>query len=158
MPEYPKELLWNGRSIEPVFEPDELLFYRVQGFDPEGMVNVDDILFPNTSINRGRFSLPQHVLWSRYPKYTHWKVAQFRVQDIPEKVEQPNSTRVFNFKAVHDPLIKTDLDAENYAHTEIQGFENGERKKNISNALVAKDFRMRLRRMMYEVSVPPIGD
>jgi hypothetical protein len=151
--EYPNELLWNGRSIEPEFLPEELLYYRVKDFDVQGKVNVDEIHCPNMSVNRGKYSRPQHVLYARMPMFLHYKVAQFQVQEIPPDLTTGEG-RTIDFRIEHDPTRKSDTTDENYAHSEIRAFDGVTRKKNISSQVVLKEYRMRLRRVMVAAPVP----
>src|SRR5215469_9455340 len=82
-PEYPRELLCNGRDPDQVFTPDENLYYRVENFDIQGKVPVEQIRCPDTSVNRGKYSQPKHVLYAQIPKYLGHKVAVLKVREIP---------------------------------------------------------------------------
>jgi hypothetical protein len=158
MPKYCADLLWRERQLDQDFDPEELLFYRIQGFDSQGLANVDDILFPNTSVNRGKFSRPEHALCFRYPKFANWKVAQFKVGEIPEDIIEPVNHTVFKFRIFHDPTLKTEAEDENYAHSEIRAFVNEVRKKNVSSSHVQKTYRMELRRVMQIAPIPQIAE
>jgi hypothetical protein len=146
IPDYPPELLWNGRSPDQDFQPDELLYYRVPAFDEQGKVSAIDVLCPDTSVNRSKYSRPEHVLYARLPKFLDWKVAEFRVSDIPAIVEHPDpkDARKFNFRIFHDPIKEPD---ENYAHCEIRAFHDKGRKKRLPS-LVEKLFRQILSERM----------
>jgi hypothetical protein len=157
MPEYCTELLWRGRQIDQSFDLAELLFYRVKGFDPQGLVNVDDILFPNTSVNRGKFSRPEHALCLRYPAFADWKVAQFKVSEIPGDIIEPVNDTVFTFRIFHDPTLKTEKEDENYAHSEVRVFVGEVRKKNVASSHVQKTYRMELRRVMQSSPLPQVA-
>ena len=150
-PEYPNELLWGGREIDRVFLPEELLYYRVKEFDVQGKVNVDEIKCPDTSVNRGKYSQPKHVLYASIPKFLQYKVASFRVTEIPDQLET-GDRRTIIFRIEHDPTPKSDKNEENYAHSEIRAFENGERVKRASS-VVEKKYRMRLRQVMVPVEL-----
>jgi hypothetical protein len=140
IPRYPSELLWNGRQPDQVFDPDESLFYRVNEVDHRGKVgSVDVILCPNTSVNRGKYSKPVHVLYAQLPKFLAWKVMEFRVRQIPLELEHPDR-RVFRFELVHDPVRPPIEPDENYAHSEIRAFHQGQPSKRLPG-LVEKKFR-----------------
>jgi hypothetical protein len=151
-PKYPQELLWKGRQLDPAFQSDELLYYRVEGFDVQGKVNVDEIRAPDTSVNRGKYSRPEHVLYASLPKYLNFKVAQFQVREIPKELHTGDG-RAITFRVEHDPTIKTNEVDENYAHSEIRAFEGNERKKNISQS-VLKQYRIKLRNVMAPAELP----
>lgn len=154
-PDYPDELLWNGRGVDPVFDPTELLYFRVKSVDERGKVSGIDIPCPDTSVNRGKYSQPEYVLYARLPLYLDYKVMQFLVRDIPTTVISGDG-RPFEFRIVHDPLTvkpPEDLD-ENYAHSEIRVFLKGTRGKNIPEK-VRKVFRQTLSERMILVPLPP---
>jgi hypothetical protein len=152
-PDYPAELLWNGRSPDQNFGPNELLYFRVKEFDPQGKVGIEYIQCPDTSVNRGTLSQPKHVLYARIPRYLQYKVAQFQVSDIPEQTVADDG-KVFDFRIVHDPTLESEQTDENFAHSEIRCFQDNERKKRVAGT-ACKRYRMKLRTAMIPVSIPP---
>jgi hypothetical protein len=153
-PNYPVELLCNGRIADQNFSPEELLYFRCTDFDIQGKVNVDEIRCPDTSVNRGSLSRPEYVLYARLPKYSEYKVAQFRVDEIPSHVLKDDGQRV-DFQIAHDPTQKTGSQDDNYAHCEIRAFEGGLRRKNVAST-AAKKYRMKLRNAMVPVANLPV--
>jgi hypothetical protein len=152
-PEYPIELLWNGREPDQIFDPNEYLYSRVKEFDIQGKVGIEHIQCPDTSVNRGKFSRPEHVLYARLPKYIHYRVVGFRVSEIPAQAVSDDE-QVFDFRIAHDPTLPSENTDENYAHSEIRGFKGIERKKRIP-ATACKRYRMRLRQVMMPIPIPP---
>jgi hypothetical protein len=146
IPEYPRELLWHGRGPDQNFEPDEPLYYRVEKFDGRGKVSVLDVHCPDMSVNRGKYSQPEHVLYAKLPQFLGHRVARFYVRDIPGQVRSGDG-RDFRFAIVHEPIRPPEELDENYAHSEIHAFLGGERKKRVSN-LVSKEFRQILSERM----------
>ena len=64
------------------------------------------------SVNRGLFSEPEDVLFSETGAYDGLGVVEFRVLDVPRRVEQaPGPTYIFFMR--HEPS------EQNYAHSEI---------------------------------------
>jgi hypothetical protein len=146
-PEYPTELLWNGRLPDQNFTPDELLYYRVPKFDDRGKVSVQDVTpVPNMSVNRGKYSLPQHVLFARFPMYLGQQVAQFQVADIPPTLTS-GTGEVFTFGIVHDPVRPPEEPNENYAHSEIRAFFAGVPNDRVPSK-IKKEFRQILSELM----------
>ena len=64
------------------------------------------------SVNRGGFSEPEDVLFSETGQYNGLGVVEFRVADIPGRLEQLNGPP-YVFFVRHEPQD------ENYAHSEI---------------------------------------
>jgi hypothetical protein len=113
-PERPQRLYKENREAIQDFGRDELLYLRYirQHF-------VDGELQPaairsqlKQSVNRGRFSEPGDALFSETGKYNGLGVAEFRVEDIPARVEQPDGP-AYIFFMWHEPL------EDNYSHSEI---------------------------------------
>jgi hypothetical protein len=152
-PEYPSELLWNGRLPDQNFAPDELLYYRVPKFDDRGKVSVQDVApCPDTSVNRGKYSRPEHVLFARYPLYLRQQVAQFHVSDIPEYLLSGIGERI-RFVIEHDPVRPPEEQYENYSHSEIRAFNGTVRAKKVSPK-VQKEFRQIISELMKPVPRP----
>jgi hypothetical protein len=104
----------RGREAVPDFAGPELLYLRymsqhfIQGqLLPEGIRSQ-----LKQSVNRGRFSEPEDALFSETAKYDGLGVVEFKVADIPERVEQPQGPSYVFFMR-HEP------DDENYSHSEI---------------------------------------
>jgi hypothetical protein len=127
---YPEELLWNGRVPDQNFDPDELLYFRTPEFNESGHVDAVHIRFPDTSVNRGKYSSPQSVLLASIPRFLKHKVAEFKVRDIPANTRSGDG-RVFDISIVHDP-VKPPAEEENYAHSEIRCFDRGVRRQRVS--------------------------
>lgn len=123
-PDYPTNLLWNDRSTDPTFEPNELLYIRVQEVDERGQFTNFDVNCPNTSFNRSKYSRPEHVLYARYPKFLQWKVGAMRVDEIPQPIRSGDQ-RKFEFYPEHVPVGPPDEPLENYAHCEVRAKVNG---------------------------------
>ena len=110
----------QGRAVDPVFEPTEVLYHRIAvggaaGTRPDGF----DIRLPEASVNRGKYSLPEDVL---YPNYFHLGVAEFPVSAIPAPLDfkdQQGSTKRYELTIQHDPQ------EDNYAHSELRAFRDG---------------------------------
>lgn len=125
----------GGRQPDNVFAPDESLFYRVKEIDERGKIGSPGVvLCPNTSVNRGKYSKPIHVLW---PRFFDWHVLEMSVSDIPPELQHPLDLRRFQFEIVHAPELEP---IENYAHSEIRAAHDQEPKKRLP-ALVEKQFR-----------------
>jgi hypothetical protein len=148
IPNYPEELLINGRSPDEIFEADELLFYRAPKLDERGKIGSVDVICPNTSVNRGKYSKPIHTLYCRFPQFINWFVLEIRVGDVPKELQSGDGKKL-QFFPVHDP---TPPPEENYAHAEIRALLEQQPKKRWS-ALVEKQFRQILADRMQ--LVPP---
>ena len=104
----------HGREVVADFAGSEFLFMRymsqhfVQGqLLPEGIRSQ-----LRQSVNRGRFSEPDDALFSETGKYDGLGVVEFRVADIPARLDQPNGPSYVFFMR-HEP------EDENYSHSEI---------------------------------------
>jgi hypothetical protein len=64
------------------------------------------------SVNRGRFSEPEDVLFSETGNYNGLGVVEFRVADVPERMEQTEGP-AYVFFMRHEP------EDANYSHSEI---------------------------------------
>ena len=129
----PEEIHWRDRSPDQAFAPDEVLYYRVPAFNERGQVDAAHIRFPDTSVNRGKYSAPEHLLLANFPKFVEQKVARFVVRDIPPHVSSGDRKRIFGIRLEHDP-IRPPQGEENYAHCEIRCFEDGARRNRIPAA------------------------
>ena len=149
IPNYPQELLWNGRAPDQKFASDELLFYRAKEVDGQGKIGSVDVMCPNTSVNRGRYSKPIHVLYARLPQFLQWHVMEMRVDEVPPELQHPDG-RKFQFTLVHDPVKPPVEPDENYAHTEIRAFHNQQPSKRLPG-LVEKQIRQMIADRMQKV-------
>ena len=104
----------RGREVVPDFAPEELLYlrYMSQHF-VQGQLLPEGIRFQlKQSANRGRFTEPEDALFSETGEYDGLGVVEFRVADIPERVDQPEGP-AYVFFMRHVPL------ETNYSHSEI---------------------------------------
>jgi hypothetical protein len=142
----------KSRPIDPEFLPPELLYYRMGvpgtvGSRPDGV----DIRLPEDSVNRGKYSEPNDVL---FPNYFHLGVAQFPVSGIPAPrsfTDQLGTTREFHLKVEHDPW------EDNYSHSEVRAFREGTRVTHTSKipVTVKAEFRQLIAEaMVIRVAVP----
>lgn len=125
------------------FEPHEFLYLR---FNPAHIKNefLPDTLFPLPafSVNRqGHNGEPYFVL---IPRWRDWRIARSRVDSVPANIA-PN----VSFNVVHDPVCVDHPDYaltnfENYHHSEIRSFVNGESQK--PSAIIRKAYRDHLRK------------
>ncbi len=145
----PDRFFVNGRLPVEHFEPDELLYFRFSSihFTDESRLPVAAIKFPDFSVNRGKFSQPTDVL---IPHWEGWGIAEFEVQAIPLTLNSGDG-REFEFKVKHDPIddkhpyyTQPNQQFENYAHSEVRVFENGEHLKRKLTDSVKKQFRMKM--------------
>jgi hypothetical protein len=139
--------MWqNGRPVDPHFEPTEALYYRCtpghvindgQSLSPAG------IKFPNTSVNRGKYSEPEDVLISPVdkpiPGIELMKIAVFSVQDVTFSITLPLPAKSCDFKVEHVPL------PDNYSHSEVRAYKDGKFEEKTSfGETVKKEYRARL--------------
>lgn len=146
----PDHFLVNGQQTIQEFEADESLYFRFSSkhFSDENRLPVAAIRFPDFSVNRGRFSRPIDVL---FPNWIDWGIAEFKVSAIPSPLrsDDEKDEREFCFKAYHDPIdtthpAYTEQQFENYAHTEIRAFLEGEHFTKDPPKSVKKKFRLKL--------------
>src|SRR3954447_12309055 len=133
----------RGRPLDPVFEPNEDLYYRISvqggvGEHPEGV----DIRIPEDSVNRGKYSEPDDVL---YPSYFSLGIATFKVSAIPSPkifTDDQGITREYSLKVEHDPY------EDNYAHSEVRAFREDVRVQHSSK--IPKTIKSVFRQLMAE--------
>ena len=103
----------RDRQLLPDFDGNESLYLRYGRDDFEsGQLASAAIRFPRASVNRGRLSEPEDVLFAEDGKYNGLGVVEFEVSDIPSNIAQEQGpTYVFFMR--HVPL------AGNYSHSEI---------------------------------------
>lgn len=104
----------RGREVVPDFAGAELLYlrYMSQHFVQGELIPAGIRSQLKQSVNRGIFSEPGDALFSETGEYNGLGVVEFRVADIPERVEQPDGPS-FVFFMRHEP------EEENYSHSEI---------------------------------------
>ncbi|MEB2346133.1 MAG: hypothetical protein OZ948_15500 [Deltaproteobacteria bacterium] len=132
---------------DPHFDPDERLYYAVDPADIEGegedrSPNVSSIRFPDLSVNRGKYSSPPEVLVGPRKDWESW---YFLVSEVPPTttfVPKPRTTDTYSFKVEHDPI------PDNYAHSEVRAYKNGERHKRGRPVEVRLHFRDHLRQQL----------
>jgi len=102
------------RGVVPDFAVAELLFlrYMSQHFVQGELLPAGIRSQLKQSVNRGSFSEPEDVLFSETGEYDGLGVVEFKVADIPERVEQPQGPTYIFFMR-HEP------EDENYSHSEI---------------------------------------
>jgi hypothetical protein len=137
----------KGRPTDSEFLPSEPLYYRMSvagsvGSRPDG---IDIRLFPEDSVNRGKYSEPRDVL---YPSYFHLGVAEFPVSKIPAPrsfTDQQGDTRVFALTVEHDPK------EDNYAHSEVRSYREGFRIEHTGK--IPKTLKSEFRQLLAEAMV-----
>jgi hypothetical protein len=112
--EVPERLRRGGRPLDPDLL-GECCFMRCQPeyIDGERLASAG-IRFPDTSVNRCKYSEPGDALGTKL----EWGFVRFRASDVPTSVEGENNARV-DFSIVHVPID------ENYSHCEIRAFKGG---------------------------------
>ena len=101
------------RQIVADFDGRELLYLRYGMSDfLDGQLSPGSIRFPKTSVNRGSLSEPEDALFAEDGRFNGLGVVEFRVFDIPSRIDQEQGPAYFFFMQ-HVPL------QENYAHSEI---------------------------------------
>lgn len=112
--ERPERMYRRDREVVPDFAVAELLFlrYMSQHFVQGELLPAGIRSQLKQSVNRGRFSEPEDVLFSETGEYDGLGVVEFRVANIRERVEQPQGP-TFIFFMRHEPEDK------NYSHSEI---------------------------------------
>lgn len=136
MPEYPEtypqRLRINGRGLDNTFEPDERLYVRLMNIDQEtNQLDFGDIRCPDQSVNRGKYSIPQDVLWCKSQYLNDSGYGFFSVKQVPTSLKDGTGQVVYFF-VEHDPIKEDDKYLENYSHSEVRAYQNGERQKKVS--------------------------
>jgi hypothetical protein len=129
----PGRMYRQDRLVDPEFAPSEDLYYRCQAQHvAESRLLPTALRFPDFSVNRAKYSLPEDVL---IPDYQTWGIAAFQVKDIPPDQKSDAST-TYTWGVIHDPNV------DNYAHSEIRTYKNGYYAKNLDvSKTVKKAFR-----------------
>lgn len=103
----------RDRQVVPDFDELECLYLRYgAGAFLEGQLAPGSIRFPKTSVNRASLSEPEDALFAEDGRYNGWGVVQFRVSDLPSRIEQDHGP-AYVFFMRHVPL------SDNYSHSEI---------------------------------------
>ena len=120
----------NGRTEDPEFSPDELLYRRVRESDlVDGVPSAASLPFGETaesghSVNRQKYSAPQDVLEPDCcdgVERPDCVVVQFEVREVPEVLRTDDGTgRVYRFTMKHVPRRHC------YAHSEIWCNQRGD--------------------------------
>jgi len=141
MNKIPERLITGGRQPDPIFDFDEALYVRCQTKDINaGHILPSGIRFPDWSTNRSKYSEPGDVL---LPSFARWGIGSFKVRDIPSELQFEQS-KCYSFCPVHDPL------PENYAHTEVRTFKDGQFDRNTQ---VATSIKKLFRILLSEASI-----
>jgi hypothetical protein len=99
--------------VLPDFDGHERLYLRYGSEDfVAGQFAPAAIRFPKTSVNRGRLSEPEDVLFAEDGRYNGLGVVEFEVSDIPATVA-PEQGPSYTFFMEHVPHM------DNYSHSEI---------------------------------------
>lgn len=149
----PRAMLRKGRSLDPLFAPQEMLYLRctLEGTEtitaadgtPYRRVRPAHIHFPDQSVNRQKYSRPWHVLLpSDDERSQSWILcgsAQVPVSGIPPAQQSAGNVH-YEFTVEHDPLD------DNFGHAELRVYKNGqrERDKRRINSVVKKTYRQLL--------------
>lgn len=110
----------RGRTPEPEFDDAELLYHRVKRLAQDGVHPLPkDIGYPGSdgmSVNRGRFSKPEDVLW---PHHSTWNAVEVSCGEVRGVEEVSGDDRTFGLDAKHSPVQadQTRDEPENYAHS-----------------------------------------
>jgi hypothetical protein len=140
--ECPERLLRSGRPVDPDFAPAESLYlrYSVQHF-LNGELTTNAIRF-RQSVNRGKYSVAEDVLFSETGEYDGLGVLELSVSFIPDRIE-PTNGPAYVFFMHHEPI------EANYSHSEIWS-DNEVRTGTCRepSKTVKIEFRMRLCKLL----------
>ncbi len=128
-----------GRGVDSQFLPYHRLYHRCEAEDiAEDRLLPGRIKYQNTSVNWSKYSKAWDVIFD----YEGWGIVQFLVKHLPRRlpiVPPDDKARLFAFAPVHDP------EDDNYAHSEIGTFVEGERLSEPKLSSTAKkEFRAEL--------------
>lgn len=142
MAEKPPEMLRNNRPKVDI-QPGERLYRRVNPADwGEPHPEVDALDVPDMSVNRGRpHGEPEWVLLES-DNHAAWGIVYFVADTIPARMIHSDGTE-YTFRTEHVPL------AENYPHSEIRAFLNGERFQT-KKSLFDRDLSLRWRNALLQ--------
>ena len=144
--ERPDYLYQKDRGPKHDFADDEELYVRIHPDHWHGdMPDLTAVRFPNTSVNRQKYSACQDVLYppeGSNKDFCDYGIGSVTVADIPPPRVSCVDGREFTFKAFHDPS------PDNYSHSEIRAFCDGKPHNKKSPARVKTYYRMHLRSRM----------
>ena len=98
-----------------LFALDEPLYLRIDpAYFPREYADINEVplnevRFPDFSVNRGKYSIPEDVLRPNWPKCG---IATFQVQDVPQSLPHPSGSLIYNFRVEHVPELN------NYSHSD----------------------------------------
>jgi hypothetical protein len=141
----PPEMLANGRNPDPTFEPNEELYIRFDQMDGKAVSPIC-IKCPQSS-NRSKYSQPEWVLLCDYPKFVNFGYGSIQVCEIPPELTSDGNI-VFAFKPTHAPLD------DNYSHTDIEAFKEGQCVKRLNNKKLVARFRILLSQKIQIIRFP----
>jgi hypothetical protein len=135
----------DGRPVDDEFQQSELLFFRCKHDEvlATDQIKPSAVHFPDQSVNREKYSRHRDVLLpDGSPKseaWILWGVARVYVRDIPTEMKSSGSIS-YQFTVEHDPQ------EENYAHSELRVYKNGQREKDKKkiNEQIKKAYRTKL--------------
>ena len=133
------------------FTPAERLFLRLNpvGWVPEvasqQKIPLNEVRFPDFSVNREKYSRPEDVLRPNWPDYG---IASFRVMDVPESLVHEQTGHQFDFRVEHVP------EPDNYAHSEVRTYEGGQRARREPSKAVRLRFRAILQQRIILIREP----
>jgi hypothetical protein len=141
MAEKPPEMFRNNRARVDI-DPAERLFRRVSPDDwGEPHPEVDALDIPDMSVNRGKpIGEPTWVLLES-DEYAEWGIVFFVAGEIPPRMSHADGSE-FTFQATHVPLD------ENYPHSEIWAYKDGERAQ--ARRLFDRDLSLRWRNALLQ--------
>lgn len=147
--ERPNHLYQKDRKPTQDFADSEELYLRIppdprywDGDDPD----LSAVRFPNTSVNRQKYSCCEDVLYppeGSQQDFCDYGIGSVTVGDVPPPPKITSGDgREFTFKTFHDPC------PDNYAHSEIRAFCEGQPHSKEKPDKVKYDYRMHLRSRM----------
>ena len=132
------------RREDQSFHPSENLYMRYKdcGYShppqpPPSTAQIihEHLRMPDQSVNRGKHSCPDDVL---FPCYFSWGILAFPVCDVPNNLLSGTGISI-EFKVTHVPF------RDNYAHSEIRAFDGQSHKRRGSlSTSVRREFRRRI--------------
>jgi len=154
---YPERLLINGRGLDAHFETTEVLYIRFLSVDSTtGRPSEADFRAPDLSVNRGKYSEPQDVLWGKWDFLSDWGYGSMTVSQVPGSLCD-GAGLTTDFRVEHDPIAGTAEQRENYSHSEIRAYKHGERSKKLPGTVKLK-FRRRIAEAIAVLKQPSLRD
>ena len=135
----PTRMLRNGRGVDNSFKGWHSLYYRCTREDvKDGKLIGARVRLQNTSVNWSKYSKPWDVIFDNQGfGISHWLV--FRLPSELPKVLPDKNAKVHAFAPSHVPLD------DNYSHSEIWTFKDGQRsEKAAMSETVKKELRTML--------------